>query len=52
VFLLTNKVNIKVLKDLKLDCLISQLSNSLLSQARETADIIITELIIAELKPE
>jgi hypothetical protein len=29
VFLLTDKVNIKVLKDLELDCLISQPSNSL-----------------------
>jgi hypothetical protein len=47
VFLSTDKVDIKVLKDLELDCLISQLSNSLLSQARETADI-----AIAELEPE
>jgi hypothetical protein len=47
VFLLTNKVNIRVLKDLELDRLISQPSNSLSGQARETADI-----AIAELKPE
>jgi hypothetical protein len=53
VFLLTNKINIKVLKDLKLNCLISQLSNSLSGQVRETADIITTaELIIAELEPK
>jgi hypothetical protein len=52
VFLPTDKVNIKVLKDLKLDCLISQPSNSLPGQARETADIIIAELIVTELELE
>jgi hypothetical protein len=52
VFLLTNKVDIRVLKDLELNRLISQLSNSLPGQARETADITITELIVAELEPE
>jgi hypothetical protein len=52
VFLLTDKVNIKVLKDLKLNCLINQPSNSLSDQARKTADIVITELIIAKLEPE
>jgi hypothetical protein len=52
VFLLTNKVNIKMLKDLKLDCLISQPSDGLPSWAKKTADIVIAELAIAELKPE
>jgi hypothetical protein len=52
VFLLTNKINIKVLKDLKLNCLISQPSNNLPGQARETAHIAIAELAITELKPE
>jgi hypothetical protein len=52
VFLLTNKVNIKVLKNLKLNRLISQLSNSLPGQARKTADIAIAKLAIAELEPE
>jgi hypothetical protein len=52
VFLLTDKIDIKVLKDLKLDRLISQLSNDLPGQARETADIIIAELAVAELEPE
>jgi hypothetical protein len=52
VFLPTDKINIKVLKDLKLDCLISQPSNSLPGQARKTADITIAKFIIAELKPE
>jgi hypothetical protein len=52
VFLLTDKVDIKVLKDLKLDCLISQLNNGLPDWARETADIAIAELIVAELEPE
>jgi hypothetical protein len=52
VFLLTNKVNIKVLKDLELDCLISQLNNSLLSQARKTANIAITKLTVVKVEPE
>jgi hypothetical protein len=52
VFLPTDKVNIKVLKDLELDRLISQPSNGLSSQAKETADIAIAKLIIAELEPE
>jgi hypothetical protein len=52
VFLPTDKVNIKVLKDLKLDCLINQPSNNLPGQAKETINIIITKLIIAELKPK
>jgi hypothetical protein len=52
VFLPTNKVNIKVLKDLKLDRLTSQLNNSLSGQAKKTADIAIAKLIIAELEPE
>jgi hypothetical protein len=52
VFLLTDKVNIKVLKDLELDRLISQPSNSLPGRAGETADIAIAELAIAELEPE
>jgi hypothetical protein len=52
VFLPTNKVNIKVLKDLKLNRLISQLSNCLPGQTKKTADITITKLIIAELKLE
>jgi hypothetical protein len=52
VFLLIDKVDIKVLKDLELDCLISQLSNSLPGRARETADIVIAELVVAELEPE
>jgi hypothetical protein len=52
VFLLTDKVNIKVLKDLKLNRLISQPSNSLPSQAKETADIAIAKLIVAKLKLE
>jgi hypothetical protein len=50
VFLPTDKVNIKVFKNLELDCLISQLSNNLPSQAKKTADITITKLIIAETK--
>jgi hypothetical protein len=49
VFLLTDKVDIRVLKDLELNRLISQPSNSLPGQARETA---ITELAVAELEPE
>jgi hypothetical protein len=52
VFLPTDKVDIRVLKDLKLDRLISQLSNGLPGQARETADIAIAELVVAELEPE
>jgi hypothetical protein len=52
VFLPTNKVNIKVLKDLKLNRLINQLSNNLPGQARKTADIAIAKLVIAELEPE
>jgi hypothetical protein len=52
VFLLTDKVDIRVLKDLELDCLISQPSDSLPSRARKTADIAIAELIVAELEPE
>jgi hypothetical protein len=52
VFLPTNKVDIKVLKDLELDRLISQSSNGLPGRAKETADIAITELVVTELKPE
>jgi hypothetical protein len=52
VFLPTDKVDIKVLKDLELDRLISQPSNGLPSRARETADIAIAELAIAKLEPE
>jgi hypothetical protein len=51
-FLSTNKINIKVLKNLELNRLISQPSNSLSGQARKTADIVIAKLIITELKPE
>jgi hypothetical protein len=52
VFLPTNKVDIRVLKDLELDCLISQLSDGLPGRARETADIAIAELVVAELELE
>jgi hypothetical protein len=52
VFLPTDKVDIKVLKDLELDRLTGQPSDGLPGQARETADIAIAELIIAELEPE
>jgi hypothetical protein len=52
VFLPTDKVDIKVLKDLELDRLISQPSDGLPGQARETADIAIAELAVAELEPE
>jgi hypothetical protein len=52
VFLPTDKVDIRVLKDLKLDCLISQLSDGLPGQAGETADIIIAELTVAKLELE
>jgi hypothetical protein len=52
VFLPTDKVDIRVLKDLELDRLISQPSDGLPGRAGETADIAIAELAVPELEPE